>query len=375
MSAAVDRLTTLAGAYDLIIFDLDGVVYIGTEPVPGAAEAIAQLAAAGTAVAYATNNASRQASEVADLLGTVGVPARPDEVLTSAEAAARLLADRFPAGSPILVVGSAALRADVAAAGLIPVAGAADAPVAVVQGYGPDICWADLAEASVAIRAGAQWVATNTDATLPSPRGPLPGNGSLVAVLRTALGREPDAVVGKPQPALFEVAAQRTGAARPLVVGDRLDTDIEGANVAGMPSLLVFTGVSQPAELFDAAPERRPTHLATDLGGLFVPEADVRVPDCADPGAGVEAGGWRVAAEGDQLTLAGDGDPMDALRALVAVAWAATSRVRFTPMGTGAQRALEALRLGDVTAASAASAGHRSSPSPTPAPTPRPPRS
>jgi hypothetical protein len=286
-----------------------------------------------------------------------------------------VVAQRWGSGVRVLPVGGPGVATALRAAGLTVVDRAEDAPVAVVQGYGPDICWADLAVPSVAIRAGAQWVATNTDATLPSPRGPLPGNGSLVAVLRTALGREPDAVVGKPQPALFEVAAQRTGAARPLVVGDRLDTDIEGANVAGMPSLLVFTGVSQPAELFDAAPERRPTHLATDLGGLFVPEADVRVPDCADPSAGVEVGGWRVAAEGDQLTLAGDGDPMDALRALVAVAWAAPGRVRFTPMGTGAQRALEALRLGDVTAASAASAGHRSSPSPTPAPTPRPPRS
>ena len=343
---AVDRSKTLAGGYDLIIFDLDGVVYLGTEPVPGAAEAIARLAAAGTAVAYATNNASRRAQEVADLLGSLGVKAQPAEVLTSAEAAARLLAEEYPAGAPVLVVGSPALRADVAAAGLTPVAGAADRPVAVVQGYGPQIAWADLAEASVAIRAGARWVATNTDATLPSPRGPLPGNGSLVAALQTALGRAPDAVVGKPEPALFEVAAQRTGAARPLVVGDRLDTDIEGANVAGMASLLVLTGVTQPADLLDVAPRQRPTHLSTDLSGLFVPEADVRIPTCADPADGAESGGFRVTGDGERLVLRGDGEPVDALRALVAVAWATAGRGRPHAESTGAQRAIDALGLG-----------------------------
>ncbi|GAA1808577.1 HAD-IIA family hydrolase [Luedemannella flava] len=346
---------TLATTYDLIVFDLDGVVYIGTEPVPGAADAIARLAAAGTAVAYATNNASRRAQEVADRLGAGGVPAKASEVLTSAEAAARLLATDYPPGSPVLVVGSPALRAVVAEAGLLPVSGAADAPVAVVQGYGPQIGWVDLAEASVAIRAGARWAATNTDATLPSPRGPLPGNGSLVAALAHALGRQPDAVVGKPEPALFEVAAQRYEAARPLVVGDRLDTDIEGANVARMPSLLVLTGVTQPADLLDVVPAQRPTHLATDLSGLFVPEAQVRIPACADPAEGVAAGGWRVVADGDRLVLDGAGDPLDALRALVAVAWAAGGRPgQPTPVGTDAERALAALRLpaGAVTAAS-----------------------
>ncbi|WP_425560874.1 HAD-IIA family hydrolase [Luedemannella helvata] len=368
---------TLATAYDLIIFDLDGVVYVGTEPVPGAADAIARLAAAGTAVAYATNNASRRAQEVADLLGAVGVPATAAEVLTSAEAAARLLAADHPAGSPILVVGAPALRADVAAAGLVPVSGAADGPVAVVQGYGPQLGWADLAEASVAIRAGARWVATNTDATLPSPRGPLPGNGSLVAALAHALGRGPDAVVGKPEPALFEVAAQRYGAANPLVVGDRLDTDIEGANRAGMPSLVVLTGVTQPADLLEVAPALRPTHLATDLSGLFEPEALVRIPACADPAEGAGAGGWRVTATGDELLLDGSGDATDALRALVAVAWATSGRaVQVTPAGTDAERALAELNLpvAAVTAASAVSAGHRGSPSPTPAPMPRPQR-
>ena len=130
----------------------------------------------------------------------------------------------------------------------------------------------------MSVRAGATWMATNTDKTLPSPRGPLPGNGSLVAVLRTALDREPDVVVGKPAPALFTTAASLSKAQRPLTVGDRLDTDIEGAVNAGMDSLLVLTGVSGPAELLSAPPERRPTYVAGDLSGLFAPADDARIP-------------------------------------------------------------------------------------------------
>ena len=148
-------------------------------------------------------------------------------------------------------------------------ASADDKPAAVVQGYGPDVGWPELAEACVAVRAGALWVATNADRTLPSPRGPLPGNGSLVAALATALQRQPDEVVGKPAPALFQRAAERTGARHPLVVGDRLDTDIEGAHRAGMDSLLVLTGVTQPADLAEVPPDRRPTYVGKDLTALF----------------------------------------------------------------------------------------------------------
>jgi glycerol 3-phosphatase-2 len=146
----------------------------------------------------------------------------------------------------------------------------------VVQGYGPKVGWEQLAEASVAIRGGAEWVATNTDRTLPSPRGPLPGNGSLVAVLVTALDRQPDVVVGKPEPTLFEQIARARGANRPLVVGDRIDTDIEGARRAGMDSLLVLTGVSQEADLANAPDGQHPTYVAANLTGLFASPEDVR---------------------------------------------------------------------------------------------------
>jgi len=281
----------LVDGYDLVIFDLDGVVYLIDQPIPGAVAAVERLHADGIPIAYATNNASRRSAEVADLLTGMGVPASASEVFTSAAAAAEVLRERLPAGSAVLVVGADALRAEVRAAGLRPVALAADAPVAVVQGYGPLVDWAALAEASVAIRAGALWVATNTDRTLPSGRGPLPGNGALVAALRAALQRDPDVVVGKPESALFRTAAQLHGATRPLVVGDRLDTDIEGAVRAGLDSLLVLTGVDTVDDVLAAPAARRPTYIARDLAGLVEPGAALPVP-AADPADGTSDDGW-----------------------------------------------------------------------------------
>jgi glycerol-1-phosphatase len=271
VAPAVTAAGQLVDPYDLVILDLDGVIYLGEEPIPGAAGAVERLREASVPVRFATNNASRGADEVAALLTRLGIAATADDVVTSAAIAADALADRLPAGSPVLVVGSDALAAEVRRVGLSPVADADARPAAVVQGYAPHVGWTQLAEACLAIRAGAQWVVTNTDATLPSPRGDLPGNGSLVAVLRTALERDPDLVVGKPHPAFFTGAAARAGASRPLVVGDRLDTDIEGAILAGLDSLLVLTGVSSAAQARAMAPQRRPTYLGADLGALFEP--------------------------------------------------------------------------------------------------------
>jgi glycerol 3-phosphatase-2 len=238
-------------------------------------------------------------------------------VVTSAGAAAAMLAERLPAAAPVLVVGAEALRAEVRDVGLTPVETFEEKPAAVVQGYGPDVGWKILAEAALSVRAGATWMATNTDRTLPSPRGPLPGNGSLVAVLRTALDREPDVVVGKPAPALFTTAASVSHARRPIVVGDRLDTDIEGAVGAGMDSLLVLTGVSGPAELLSAPQSRRPTYAAADLSGLFRTDDVARIPvEGTD-----EVGGWRLSRQDAVVRLQGAGDPVDALRLLAGPAW------------------------------------------------------
>ena len=221
----------------------------------------------------------------------------------------------------VLVTGSAALRAAVEDVGLRVVMSSDDRPDAVVQGYSPDLRYADVAEAALAVRAGAFWVATNTDSTLPSARGLLPGNGSLVAAVAVATGRRPT-VAGKPQLPMHAEGVRRTGAKNPLVVGDRLDTDIEGANVADTDSLLVLTGVTAAADLVGAPVEHRPTFLALDLTGLVDTQ-----PDVEHDGSVMRCGGWTAAA--DQLngrvaiSIEGDGNPIDGLRALLTAGWAA----------------------------------------------------
>lgn len=311
----------LVEAYDVALLDLDGVVYIGPDAVAGAAEALAAARRAGMRLAFVTNNAARPPDAVAEHLSELGVQARPDEVITSAQAAARYLADRLPAGAHVLVVGTTGLHEALREQGLVPVGLDDDAVVAVVQGFSPELSWKQLAEGAVAVRRGVPWVATNIDPTVPSPRGPLPGNGSLVAALRHATGAKP-VVTGKPDPTMHKETLIRSGAQRPLVVGDRLDTDIEGANAAGCASLLVLTGVTAPHELLAAAPDLRPTYIAADLGGLLVSHPQ---PDCGDGGA--RCGRWEAASSPEGATLRrvmpaeGAADDVDALRALCALAW------------------------------------------------------
>jgi len=262
-------VSPLVDRYDLVILDLDGVVVLGDRPVAGASEALARLRESGRTIRFATNNASRRSSEVAEFLTRLGIQATEREVLTSAGAAAALLGRELEPHAKVLVLGATALAEEVAAQGLQVVDSAEANPAAVVQGYGPEVGWRHLAEACVAVRAGARWVATNADRTLPTPRGPLPGNGALIAALATALDRAPDVVVGKPEPELFLAAAREAGARRSLVVGDRLDTDIAGARRAGMDSLLVLTGVADERGLSLAPPDQRPTYVAPDLSGLW----------------------------------------------------------------------------------------------------------
>jgi HAD superfamily hydrolase (TIGR01450 family) len=302
--------------YDVALLDLDGVVYLQEEPVPEAAAALATARAAGMRLEFVTNNASRRAPEVAALLARVGVAADPGEVVTSAQASAALLAERLAAGSAVLVVGGDALAGELTEVGLRPVRSAGDDPVAVVQGYTAETGWRHLAEATIAIRGGALWVASNGDATFPSPRGPLPGNGALVAAVATATGRSPDEIVGKPHPRLHQESVRRSGAQRPLVVGDRLDTDIEGAINGDCDSLLVLTGVTTPADLIAAGPRHRPDYVAADLRGLLEPH-----PTPALLASGAECRGWTATAAAGELRLTGEGVAIDALRALCAAAW------------------------------------------------------
>ncbi|MTD59312.1 HAD-IIA family hydrolase [Amycolatopsis pithecellobii] len=302
----------LASAYDVMLFDLDGTVYHGTEPIPGVAEVIRGLRAAGTAVRFVTNNASRAPGDVADTLRGMDIDTTAAEVSTSAQAAAKVLADRVPRGAKVVVIGAPSLEDEVAAVGLQPVRAAGGA-VAVVQGHWTETGWKHLAEGCLAIRAGALWVACNVDATLPTERGLLPGNGSMVAVLKTATGAEP-VVAGKPEAPLFHTATQSAGAAKPLAIGDRLDTDIAGAVTAGVDSLLVLTGVSTPADLLAAKPSERPTYLAAALEALNEPASELA------PGP---QKGWQIDV-GDHTLLAtgkGSSDPYDLLRALCHEAW------------------------------------------------------
>jgi glycerol-1-phosphatase len=304
-------------AYDVALLDLDGVVYLGGTAIPGAAESLRKAQAAGMRLAYVTNNAFRTPAAIAALLTSFGAPATAQDVVTSAQAAARLLAERLPAGAPVLVVGGNGLRTALRERGLRPVSTALDRPQAVVQGYSPDVSYSILAEGGLAVAAGALFVASNGDLTLPGRRGSQPGNGALIQVIATATGVQP-VVAGKPEPPLHQESVLRTGAKHPLVVGDRLDTDIEGAHRVGADSLLVLTGVTGPAEAVLAPPSQRPTYLAEDLAGLLEPHPDVKRGDGT-----FSCGGWTVRRNGDELELSGDGERIDGLRALCAAAWAA----------------------------------------------------
>ena len=320
---------SLLELYDAALFDLDGVLYLGDEGVPHAAEAVARARAAGVRVAYVTNNASRRPTTVADRLSRLGIPAAADEVVTSAQAAVRVLTRRVEEGSVVLVVGTDALAEEVSEAGLLPVRTVAEAgsrPVAaVVQGLSPDTCQRDLAEAAVALRSGAVWVAGNTDTTLPSPRGPLPGNGAFVEALRLVTGLEP-LVAGKPDPALHRESVERVAARRPLVVGDRLDTDVLGAVRGGADSLLVLTGVTDREVLLAAPRGSRPTYVSSDLRGL-----DEAHPAVVVDGDEARCRAARATWCDGIVRVEGEGD--DALRAEAALSWARADSGRAVARG------------------------------------------
>jgi glycerol-1-phosphatase len=308
--------------YDVALLDLDGVVYVGSDAVPGVPAALAVARTAGMRLGFVTNNAARTPEQVAQHLTELGIAAEADDVITSSQAAATVVAESFGRGAKVLAVGGPGVAAALGAAGLTVVERAEDEPAAVVQGYGREVGWGQLAEAVVAVRNGARHVATNADATIPSPRGPLPGNGAMVGVVREVTGQAP-LITGKPDPAMHAECVRRTGARRPLVVGDRLDTDIEGARRAGAASLLVLCGVTDPTVLLAASPEHRPDLLAADAAGMLQPH-----PAVAPDGPSWRCGAWTVqAGEGqDVLVLEASGDRgaddgLDGLRALCVAHW------------------------------------------------------
>jgi glycerol 3-phosphatase-2 len=305
-------VTTLAQEHDCLLLDLDGTVFRGDQPTPGSVDTLATIEAR---TLFVTNNASRAPGAVAEHLIAMGFVAEPNDVVTSAQSAARLLAAQLPSGSRVLVVGTEALAGEVRNVGLHPVRQFADDPAAVVQGHSPETGWNELSEAALAIRAGALWVATNVDRTLPSERGLLPGNGSMVAALRTATDSEPQ-VAGKPEPTLMNDALTRGHFRSPLAVGDRLDTDIAGANAAQLPSLMVLTGVSTVAEMVYAVAAERPNYVADDLRSLNDDASALRIG--SHPA-------WRVDVAPDTVTVHWTGqdtqNPLTVVRATAAAIW------------------------------------------------------
>lgn len=363
--------TSLAAAHDVALLDLDGVVYVGRQAVPGAPEALSRAREAGMRLAFVTNNAARPPQVVAEHLTELAIAAEAAEVITSAQAAARYLAEHLPTGARVLVLGTTGLYEALAEQDLQPTDRWAEGVAAVVQGYSPEMNWALLAEGAVAITNGALWVATNVDPTVPSPRGPLPGNGSLVAAMRLATRAEP-VVTGKPDPTMHRETMIRTGAEHPIVVGDRLDTDIEGANAVGCPSLLVFSGVTDVPDLLAAPAALRPTYLGADVGALL----DTHTAPVSEP-SGARCGPWSVEISGDAIRLSSSGegatasadetgssdreagtnrfrfgaDDLDAVRALCAAWWGAGDQDRsaaptsIVGVGDAAARTLARLDL------------------------------
>lgn len=308
--------TPLAEAYDLALVDLDGVAYAGHLPIEHAAASLVAARERGLAQVFVTNNASREPEDVAGQLSELDIPTRADDVMTAAQACAALLRTRLDPGARVLVVGGAGLVTAVRKAGFVVVRSAQDDPAAVAQGYAAELGWHDLAEAAYAVAAGAWHVASNRDMSLPTARGFAPGNGALVAAVVAATGVEPDSA-GKPAPTMFRLAVDEHGAERPLVIGDRLDTDLAGARSAGYPGLHVLTGVSSARDAVLASPGLRPDFVGADLRSLLEPH----------PAPEQEDGWWRCGGRAarvvdDRLELDREGPAgIDLVRAACAAAW------------------------------------------------------
>lgn len=255
----------IADSYDAFLFDLDGVLYRGADPVPHAAESLARLRSLGRRVAFVTNNSGRTPERVAERLRAVGIDADVAEVETSALATASTLADRGIRRA--FVIGGPGIVEALGAAGIEVADGEPSEVDAVVVGWDRDADYTKLRVASVLVQAGAALVATNADASFPAADGTSwPGAGALLAAVETTTGVRGE-VIGKPHTPLLEAALERAGGGRPLVIGDRIDTDIAGAAALGWDSLLVLTGISTAADV--EASKVRPTYVASDLRALF----------------------------------------------------------------------------------------------------------
>lgn len=318
----------LSTRYDLAVLDLDGVVYRGPSAVPGAPEALRLARAAGMQLAFVTNNAARTPGVVAAHLTELGVDAGDSDVVTSAQAAVRLIAQELPAGATVYVIGGEGLERALIERGFQPVSAPSSDVQAVVQGYGPRMPWRQVVDGAILVRSGLPWVASNADLTFPTDAGVGPGTGTLVNLVADFAGRTPR-VAGKPEPALFEETLDRVGGTQPIVVGDRLDTDIEGAVRLGWPSLLVFTGVTGLEALVAAPPGRRPTYVGSGLAALLDTH---RAP--AEKGPAWDLGGWSGRVVDGTMVMRGQGARDDWWRVVASAAWHHLDDTG-RPVGTG----------------------------------------
>ncbi|MFS0854427.1 HAD-IIA family hydrolase [Microbacterium sp. 179-I 3D4 NHS] len=318
--------TTPLDGVDTVLADLDGVVYAGPGALPFAVDSLNE-AAREVRLGYITNNASRTDASVAAHLSGLGLSVAPQDVVTSPQAAMRLLAGIVPPPATILVVGGDGLVDELQKAGYTVTRSAQDAPRAVVQGFAPEVAWTDLAEAAFALQlpedeGGIPWIATNTDWTIPRERGVAPGNGTLVSAVHTAIGRLAT-VAGKPETPIFEEALARFGARKALFIGDRLDTDILGASRAGIDSALVLTGIDRPKHVLAAPEGSRPTFILSDLRELHQP-----YPTTTERDGIFSVRGAAVRVRGaDVEIVAESGSQIDLLRAGAAAIWASGTPV------------------------------------------------
>lgn len=304
---------------DVVLVDLDGVVYWGGDAIPHAVDSLGR-AAQSARIGYITNNASRTDRVVAEQLAGFGLAVDAGDIVTSPQASVRLLAGLVPSGSLVLVVGGDGLVDELEKAGFAVTRSAQDHPAAVVQGFSADVGWKHLAQASFALNAGGDipWIATNTDWTIPVAGGIAPGNGTLVSAVHSAVGRLP-LVAGKPESAIFEVAVERFSAKKPVFVGDRLDTDILGANRAGMDAVMVLTGVDHAKQLIAAGADMRPRYILDDLRGLHEPYPETKF---SRNGAKATVRDAVVRIAGDTVEIVAEGDSeIDLLRAGCAAIW------------------------------------------------------
>lgn len=270
-----DRRSPLKGSkgalytnFDAALLDLDGTAYSGKLPIEHAATAAEEAREAGLKIGFVTNNASRTPLTVAEQLKELGFKAEPKDIMTSAMDVIAVMSEHLDEGASVYVVGGEGLRQALCEAGYVLVDSADEEPAAVVQGFDASVTWAQLTEAAFALQRGAQYFATNLDATLPQERGFALGNGALVRAVSYATRKRPVAA-GKPEPGIYQRAAELLDSENPIAVGDRLETDILGAVAAGIPALHVLTGVHDARAVICAPRGQRPSYLAMDMRGLL----------------------------------------------------------------------------------------------------------